>query len=376
MYSEMLKEIFGAHNLENGDTRLAVTKQMVDLARTPEVTDAELEIVTTVFEEFHKDKLMSVRLEIAKAVCEADYVSRHLILKVAEDCASVAQFVLHFSKKLSAIDLIEHVIKGGAVKQLAIANRNDLSNDVVLSLVEHSSIDVIYALVENETAELTPHNLRQLYINFSMDANLRSLLCNRDDLPADLRELIAFDVAKTLENYITNVNWLNKKQASTITQKSYEITVVEISDNIENADMMDYIKRLSEEERLTSSLILRSITTGHMKFFEYSLSYLSGMPIKKLHSLLYSPNGNTRNALFSRSKLPDDLYPILNIAIDVYKNLKQEFLGKLEPSTRDFSVTMIKQVTEYYHAQQNDNQAYLQRVLDCYYIDISDSIAA
>lgn len=376
MYSDMLKNIFGAKNLENGDSRLAITKQMADLAVSPEVTEAELDIVRTVFEEFHQDKLMAVRLEIAKAVSQADYISRHLILRIAEDCASVSQFVLHYSTKLSSIDLIEHVIKGGAVKQLAIANREYLQNDVVLSLVEHSTIEVIHALVENKTAELTPHNLRQLYINFSMDASLRSLLCDRDDLPADLREIIAYDVAKTLESYVTNLNWLNKKQASTVTQKSYEITVIDISDNIDDDEMMDYVKRLSEEERLTSSLILRSITTGHMKFFEFALSYLSGMPIQKLHSLLYNPNGNTRNALFSRSKLPNDLFPILTIAIEVYKNLKQQFAGKLQPSSHEFSVSMIKHVTEYYHMQQHDNQAYLQRVLDCYYIDISDKIAA
>ena len=376
MYSQSLKDIFGAENLDNGDMRLSIVKQMADLATSSDVTEAELEIVQMVFSEFYRDTLMAVRLEISKTICEADYVSRHLILRMAEDCASVSQFILHHSTKLSPMDLIDHIVRGGAVKQLAIANRQELTNDVVLSLIEHGSIEVIYALVENQSAELDAHNLRQLYINFSMDAGLRGLLCQRDDLPADLRELIAFDVAKTLEAYVTRLNWLGEKQASTITQKSYEITVVEISADIADVDMMDYIKRLSLEERLTSSLILRSITTGYMKFFEYSLAYLSGMPIKKIHSLLHNPNGSTRRALFSRSKLPQDLHPILTIAIDVYKNMKQEFSGNLQPGTHEFSVNMIRNVTEYYHAQPINGQAYLQRVLDCYYIDISDRIAA
>ena len=376
LYSQSLKDIFGVENLKNGDARLSIVKQMADLAGTPAVSEAELEIVHMVFSEFYRDNLMAVRLEIAKAICEAEYISRHLILRMAEDCASVSQFILHYSTKLSAMDLIDHVARGGAVKQLAIANRQQLENQVVLSLIEHGSIEVIYALVENQTADLNAHNLRQLYINFSMDAGLRSLLCQRDDLPGDLRELIAYDVAKTLEAYVTNLNWLGKKQASTITQKSYEITVIEISADIADKDMMDYIKRLSVEERLTSSLILRSITTGYMKFFEYSLAYLSGMPIKKLHSLLHNPNGSTRNALFSRSKLPQDLHPILTIAIDVYKNMKLQNAGNLEPGTHEFSVNMIKNVTEHYHAQPANGQAYLQRVLDCYYIDISDRIAA
>lgn len=376
MYSQSLIDIFGAEHLANGEARLSIVKQMVDLANLPEVNEAELDIVKMVFSELYRDPLMAVRLEISKAICDAEYISRHLILRMAEDCASVSQFILHHSTKLSSMDLIDHVIKGGAVKQLAIANRHELSNDVVLSLIEHGSIDVIYALIENQSALLNGDNLRQLYINFSMDAGLRSLLSQRDDLPADLRELIAYDVAKTLEDYVTNVNWLGKKQASSITQKSYEITVVEISADIEDVDMMDYIMRLSIEERLTSSLILRSITTGYMKFFEYSLAYLSGMPIKKLHSLLHNPNGSTRNALFNRSKLPKDLHPILAIAIDVYKDMNSQNGGNLQPGTHEFSVNMIKNVTEYYHAQPDNSQAYLQRVLDCYYIDISDKIAA
>lgn len=376
MYSKALQDIFGEATLANSQSRLSIVKQMARLASAENVTEAELKIVQKTFDEFHQDKILAIRLEIAKAVCEADYASRHLILKIAEDCASVAQFVLHHSSKLSSVDLIEHIVRSGAVKQLAIANRHDLNNDVVLAIIEHGSLEVIHALIDNEMAKLTAHNLRQIYINFSMDPSLRELLCRRDDLPADLRELIAYDVAKTLELFVTKANWLNKQQASTITQKSYEITVIEISDTIEDADMIDYIKRLSEEERLTSSLILRSITTGYMKFFEYSLAYLSGMPIQKLHSLLHNPNGSTRNALFSRSKLPRDLYPILTISIDVYKNLKSQLASGLQPSTHEFAIEMIKNVTEYYHAKPHDNQAYLQRVLDCYYIDISHKIAA
>lgn len=376
MYSKILVDIFGQDNLASGEQRLAITKQMATLATALNVTSAELDIVKLVFEEFHQDSLMGVRLEISKAVCRSNIASRHLILKIAEDCASVAQFVLHHSVELSSIDLIEHVAKGSPVKQLAIANRLNLENEVALAIIEHGSIEVVYALIGNMTANLSTHNLRQIYINFAADANLRELLCGRIDIPADLRELIAYDVAKSLEKFVTKANWLNPKQASNITQKSYEITVIEISDSIAESDMMDYIQRLSEEERLTSSLILRSITTGYMKFFEYSLAYLSGTPIQKLQSLLYNPMGSTRNALFNRSKLPRDLFPILTISIDVYKNMKREFSGNLQPGTHEFSVQMIKNVTEYYHAEQLDNQAYLQRILDCYYIDISDKLAA
>ncbi|MBL1421187.1 MAG: DUF2336 domain-containing protein [Alphaproteobacteria bacterium] len=376
MYSQSLIDIFGAEHLMYGEARLSIVKQMSDLAHSPKVTKAELDIVQMVFSEFYRDHFMAVRLEISKAICEAEYISRHLILRMAEDCASVSQFILHHSNKLSPVDLIDFVIKGDAVKQLAIAHRRNLSNDVALSLIKHGSLDVIYALVENQSAMLNADNLRQLYTNFNMDAGLRSLLSQRHDLPADLRELIVYDVAKTLEDYVINVNWLGEGQASGITQKSYEIAAIEISVDIADANMMDYIKRLSAEERLTSSLILRSVTTGYMKFFEYSLAYLSGLPIKKLHSLLHNPNGSTRNALFNRSKLPQDLHPVLTIAVDVYRDMKFQHAGNLQPGTLEFSVNMIKNVTECYHMQLDSGQAYLQRVLDCYYIDISDRMAA
>ncbi|PCI88662.1 MAG: hypothetical protein COB24_01465 [Hyphomicrobiales bacterium] len=376
MYSQSLIDIFGADHLMYGEARLSIVKQMTDLANSPEVTKAELDIVQMVYSEFYRDHFMAVRLEISKAICEAEYISRHLILMMAEDCASVSQFILHHSNKLSSVDLIDFVVKGGAVKQLAIASRHDLSNDVALSLIEHGSLDVIYALVENQSAVLNADNLRQLYTNFSMNAGLRSLLSQRDNLPADLREMIVYDVAKSLEDYVTNANWLDEGQALAITQKSYEIAAIEISIGIADADMMDYIKRLSAEERLTSSLILRSITTGYMKFFEYSLAYLSGLPIKKLHSLLHNPNASTRNALFNRAKLPQDLHAVLTIAVDVYRDLQFQHACNLQPGTHEFSVNMIKNVTECYHMQSDNGQAYLQRVLDCYYIDISDRMAA
>lgn len=376
LYSNSLVKIFGADNLASGETRLAIVKQMADLAKTNSVTSAELEIVSAVFNEFYNDRFMAVRLEISKAVCEADFASRHLILKIAQDCASVSQFVLQYSEKLSNADLIEYIRFGTPVKQLAIACRATLGIDVVMALIEHGTFEVVYALVENKNAEISEHGFRQIYINFSNDARLRELLVSRDNIPADLRELIAFDVAKELETFVTNLNWLNKKQASNITTKSYEITVIEISDTIPELEIGAYIKQLSEEDRLTPSLILRSVTTGYMKFFEHAMAYLAGLPIKKLRSLLYYPNSSTRNALFSRTKLPVDLFPILTIAIEQYKLLMKK-IGNINTYSKNaFSVLMIKNVTEYYHAQQDQNQAYLQRILDCYYIDINDKIAA
>ena len=273
---------------------------------------------------FTSDRFMAVRLEISKAVCEADFASRHLILKIAQDCASVSQFVLQYSSKLSDADLIEYIRFGTPVKQLAIACRAKIRIDVVMALIEHGTFEVVYALVENKNAEISGHGFRQIYINFSNDARLRELLVSRDNIPADLRELIAFDVAKELETFVTNLNWLNKKQASNITTKSYEITVVEISDTISELEIGAYIKQLSEEDRLTPSLILRSVTTGYMKFFEHAMAYLAGLPIRKLRSLLYYPDSSTRNALFSRTKLPVDLFPILTIAIEQYKLLMKK----------------------------------------------------
>ncbi|NRA87633.1 MAG: DUF2336 domain-containing protein [Rhizobiales bacterium] len=319
---------------------------------------------------------MSIRLEVAKAVCCADFISRHLILKIAEDCASISQFVLQFSNKLSSVDLIEHVIYGNAMKQIAISSRLDLSNEIVVSLIEHGNSEVINSLVSNSAAQITAHDFRQIYINFANEASLRELLCKRDDISADLRELIAFDVAKELEIFVINANWLNKKQAANAAKKSYEIAVIQISDRISGAEMADYIQKLSEEERLTPSIILRSITTGYMKFFEYALAYLAGVPIQKLHSLLHATNPLARQALFSRSKLPADLFPILTIAIDVYGTMNQKFANDSNQNKNDFSIKMIQNITESYHAQNHINQAYLQRVLDCYYIDISGKIAA
>ncbi len=376
MYSHKLNEIFGKECLSNGQSRLALVKQMANLATSKTVTNAELNIAIMVFEAFCKDTLMAVRLEVAKVVCSTDFASRHLILQMAEDCASVAQFILQYSQKLSPVDLIEHVIYGNNVKQIAISHRKKLSSDVVLALIEHGTSEVIQSLIQNKGADISAHNFRQIYINFGADASLREMLCTRADIPADLRELIAFDVAKELENFVIKANWMNKKKAANIAKKSYEIAVINISETLSNIQMQDYIKKLSQEKRLTPSLVLRSITTGYMKFFEYSLSYLAGVPIPKLHSLLHNPNKSTRMALFSRSKLSKDLFPILSIAIDVYKNMQQEFIEELEHNRQSFSIKMIENVSTTYHAQTYNNQAYLQRVLDCYYIDISDRLAA
>ena len=206
VYSQALTNIFGQQNLETSEARLAIVQQMCKLAVTENVNDSELEIVHQVFDEFCNDILVQIRVEIAKSVCQNNYFSRQLVLKLAEGAASYAQYVLGYSKKLSSVDLIEHILTADQDKQLAIANRYRLPNDVVLTLIEHGSLEVVQDLIRNSSAKLDAHNLRQLYINFNTEPKIRELLTNRNDLPADLRELIAFDLAKQLEIFAINAN--------------------------------------------------------------------------------------------------------------------------------------------------------------------------
>lgn len=376
MYSLALKSIFGIENLIDDEIRLSIVKQMSDLAMSEDVVTSELEIVQTLFEELSGDTCLPIRVEIAKTISHIYYFSRHLVLKMAEDSAPVAQYILCYSQHLSAIDLVEYANANNVDKQLAIANRRDLPNEVVAALIEHGTDSVVLDIIKNTTANLTADNLRQIYINFNQQDEIRGLLFDRADLPADLRELITFDMSKQLESYVVDSKWLDEKQASNLAQKTYEIAVVDISDTLSDEQMALYIRGLSDEDRLTPSLILRSVTTGYMRFFEHALSYLAGLPIQKLHSLLHNPSATARNALFNRSKLPVDLYPILTLSLDVYKQMKLETMGEQKTTQYEFSVQMIKNVTEFYHTQGQDSQAYLQRVLDCYYIDASQKIAA
>ena len=84
------------------------------------------------------------------------------------------------------------------------------------------------------------------------------------------------------------------------------------------------IIHLNGVNRLTPNLILRAACVGDMKFFEYALAMLAGVPIRNARVLIYDSGQMGLERLYEEANLPQEMYPAIQLAVKTYREMMEE----------------------------------------------------
>ena len=135
------------------------------------------------------------------------------------------------------------------------------------------------------------------------------------------------------------VHDLPENIASDLVEQVKEKTTIKISEEFSSDKQInDLVKQLYKSNRLTHTLVVRSICMGDLKFFEYSLAYLSNTPLLEVRKILFNSQADfmIRN-LLRKAFIPKAMFPAvfsaLNIIRDMHldcgKNAKDTFVHKV-----------------------------------------------
>ena len=112
--------------------------------------------------------------------------------------------------------------------------------------------------------------------------------------------------------------------ASDIIDEVKEKTTLRISEDYSSDKQIEeLVHQLYTSNRLTPNLVVRSICMGDMKFFEYSLVYLSNTPIIEVRKILFNTAADfmIRN-LLRKAFIPKTMFPAVFSALKVIKDIK------------------------------------------------------
>src|SRR5690606_27157519 len=113
-------------------------------------------------------------------------------------------------------------------------------------------------------------------------------------------------------------------------------------------------------QRLTPSLILRTLCTGDITFFEASLAVLANMPIVSARVLIHDEGQLGLQSIYQRTPLPANLFPAFRVGFDVAR--EAEYDGGDNDRQR-FSARVIERVLTQFEDIGNDNLEYLMKKL-------------
>lgn len=123
-------------------------------------------------------------------------------------------------------------------------------------------------------------------------------------------------VSERLREYLVAHHALSPATAADLVFEARErATAGLLDDSAVGGDIMEFVRQLHRNGRLTDSLILRAVCMGDIRFLEASLAELCRLPLYNAQVLVHDEGGLGLASLYDQSGLSKRLYPAFEVAV-------------------------------------------------------------
>ena len=147
-------------------------------------------------------------------------------------------------------------------------------------------------------------------------AAIREALLACPGLPAATRHALIVKVSQTLAGFAVACNWLDERRAQRIAQEACEKATVMLAANVGRPKCRRWSRHLRETGQLNAGLVLRSLLSGNIDFFEQALAELAELAGRRVAALVHDRRGAGFKAVYDRAGLPASVYPAFRAAIE------------------------------------------------------------
>lgn len=355
------KDIERLINDNSDESRAEVAEKVanqVDAALTPE----ERNLANSILGVMVKDAAVMVRKALSEALSHSENVPHDIAVELARDVDDVALPMLVSSPVLSDADLIAIVRGGNAAKQVAIAGRASVSEDVASELVDSRNEKATQILVRNDGAKLSQQIFTSVLDIYGDNDQIKEAVAERPELPIDVSERLITMVSGRLKQYLIERHALSERQANILSDDTRERATVDLLEQATKAlDIEKFVLHLKQNKRLTPSLIVRAICTGDVRFFETAMAVLAKVPVKNARLMIHDNGRLGLRAIFNRTGMPLVYFPIFRVAIDV---LAETNYDGLAGDKNRFRRRMIERILTQFNEIDPNDIDYLIKVLE------------
>ncbi len=282
------------------------------------LSSAERAIAEDIFRALVKDTEVLVREALATHLKATPDLPHDVALALASDVDSVALPVIKFSEVLTDEDLIEILRSQEPAKQVAIAQRPDVSERVSDAVVGTGNEVAVARLIGNEGAALSENALDQVIERYQESGPVADSLARRPNLPPAISERVVAALAERLQDYLVSQHDLSPDVASTLILRAREHATVTLVDyGSSDTELTSLIDQLDRKKGLTASLLLRALCVGDLNFFERAMAKLTELPLQNVRVLIHDKGMLGLEPLYLRAGLPKALFPAFRAAISL-----------------------------------------------------------
>ena len=329
----------------SAQTRAETAAKIAQDFGTDRLTPEEREMAQEIFRIMAKDAEVRVREALSFNLKENSAIPHEVAKALAQDVNSVALPILQFSEVLTDEDLIEIVRSPDASKQVAIAKRSTVSENVSTALVDAGNEDAITNLVANEGAEITELSLQKVVEDFGDRETMQEAMVHRPRLPVTVAERLVTMVSEGLKGELVKRHELPASLATDLVLQSRERATITLSTESNEDELDRLVHQMRERGRLTPSIILRALCMGDLRFFEAAVAELARVPVVNARTLIHDSGELGLRAVFDKAGLPASQFPAVRAAMDVAR--ETEYDGG-ENDRERYSRRMIERILTQY----------------------------
>ena len=326
-----------------------------------ELSDEERVQAQEILRVMAADAAELVRRALAVTLKNSTIVPRDVALRLAKDVESISLPMLSASPVFTDEDLAEIVRLGGPVRQVVIAKRPRVSQTVTNAIVEYGVERAVEAACANDNADFADRALAKVIERFEKSERVLAAVAYRAALPLAVTEKLIDLVSEEVRDHLLNHHALSPDLALEIAMGAKERATIDLVDQAGRApDVKSFVAHLHKHERLSASLLLRSLAHGHMTFFEWSLAELASVPHHRTWLMIHDAGPLGLRAIYERAGLPARLFPAFRAGVDTFHSM--EFDGGARDRER-FQERMLQRfLTQPANAAREDVEYLLEKM--------------
>ncbi len=303
--------------------RIGVLSKIVTQMEGQTLAAREQELAFGILEKLASDAEEAVRRALSWQICNSPMLPRDLAERLARDVSSVAVPILQNAQCLDDAFLIDVIGEGDEEKQIAIALRPEVSEDVSEALIDSDSVKVVLNLMRNDGAHFRDETLEHAWEAYSESTEIAEAMATREGLPSELVERMVFKVSERIRKSLVARYRVSPVVLRSLVDNARESVTMRLIKPLvaEGANLESLVAHMLLSNRLTPSVMFRGLCAGDLNFFIQSLSSRGRVSLTNARRLAIKGGEKGLLALLERADITGSLALPFETAMQVVREL-------------------------------------------------------
>ncbi len=344
------------------EKRSHATMRLSKVIQNPNLSEGERDYANRLIEVISEDVSELVRRSLAITLRNSPFLPKSVLSRLIKDIDSIAVPLITHSPLLTEADLAL-VLKSGMVgKVRAVAARKDLSNRIILSLIQTGDTVSGRALAANDTLHLSDEAAQAMIETYREDDIIRQAMLNRASMPMPVVEKLVAASAEDIANRLFRRNTISKENSNRIGRETHQRTLVRLTnEHFSEKTLRELVSALKTSGRLSPELTLRAMGLGKVSLVHYCLAALAELSVRKVVLMLHDTGPFALRGLCAKAGFKETQTQFMREALKLYSDIEISG-GKL--TAHEFQVKMVERVLTLPIELSDEDSDYFIGILD------------